>query len=189
MNRLNSGRRGNGWRAPSPRLRGEGWDEGLFFDTRSLWRRPLTRRASARRPLPARGSRMHTSPLSVNRRSSRNPMSCSLPPCGGGSGRGVMRTPQRIRSDASHDSILISECWVPPSPPSPTRGEGAENHHLSAKTFRSRCVNPIAACGARWATAWRDRFKQARSRLSYPCTMARIAPRNSASPRSLPIAV
>src|SRR5262245_23179324 len=37
--------------------RGEGWGEGLFAIGRCAWRAPLTRRAKARRPLPASGER------------------------------------------------------------------------------------------------------------------------------------
>ncbi len=72
-------------------------------------------------PRPACGCRIHTS---------RPGKDSFPPPCGGGLGRGSGKP---AAAEIGCRYITTSECWIPPSPALPHKGEGAENHHLGVK--------------------------------------------------------
>src|SRR5580700_7705165 len=65
----------------------------------------------------------------------------SPPPCGEGSGVGVVR--RRAGEDWRLDiRLLRSVASRPPTPPSPTRGEGEENTGVQT-VISGRCVPPL----------------------------------------------
>ncbi len=112
----------------------------------------------------------------------------SLPRCGGGLERGGGCAPE-AQIGSFRRGLSISECWVPPSPPSPTRGEGAENHHVVVMPYRAGCVNSIAHKGGKSRAEFRDNVSNSRrrQRLKTPglkTRCVRFAGRNRATGRT-----